>query len=241
MPAAPRVRWPKEFRPLHTPLHVANEMTMEAETRAVWAVLTEPKRWPDIWPEAEEVTLERDAPLERGSRFSWRAFGMKMAAQVEEFVPEKRLAWKQTGFGIRAYHVWLLRERPDGTYVRTEESLDGFRPRWSRRLDQKTMQKAHQLWLEGLQRAGIEKAHEMKAEEERRAIEKLEADRARREAERAAKQAQYEAERRWAEEQLAARRRAAEEKALREGTPLPPAEPAPVSLPPEDDDEGWDE
>jgi hypothetical protein len=88
--------------------------------------------------------------LAAGSRFSWRTFGVGLTTEIQEFVPEERIAWEAPAPGVQAYHAWLILPTALGCKVITEETQYGWKCRLAKRLMPHRMIKYHQLWLEGL-------------------------------------------------------------------------------------------
>ena len=58
---------------------------------------------------------------------------------IQEVSVPERLAWTGRALGTRAIHVWSLSRQPEGTLVRTEESLDGILVRALRGRMQRTL------------------------------------------------------------------------------------------------------
>jgi Polyketide cyclase / dehydrase and lipid transport len=145
------IRWPENYRPERTAVHVRNEMEMQVQAETVWTWLVRAKLWPTWYPNSQNVTIEGGGPdLMSGSRFRWKTFGVTLDSKVEEFVPFERLAWSAHSTGIDVYHAWLIERRSSGCYVLTEESQNGLMARLSSMLRPNNMSRYHQLWLEQL-------------------------------------------------------------------------------------------
>ncbi|MDA4112843.1 MAG: SRPBCC family protein [Thaumarchaeota archaeon] len=145
------IRWPENYRPGKTAVHVSNEMEMQEPAETVWAWLVRAKLWPTWYPNSQNVTIEGGgSDLMAGSRFRWKTFGVTLDSKVEEFVPTERLAWSAHSTGVDAYHAWLIERRPSGCHVLTEESQNGLMARLSNTLRPNNMSIYHQLWLEQL-------------------------------------------------------------------------------------------
>jgi hypothetical protein len=65
-------------------------------------------------------------------------------------VPQQRLAWNARGFGVFAYHAWLLEDTPGGCRVLTEETQHGWACRLGALVFPRRMSQQHQTWLERL-------------------------------------------------------------------------------------------
>jgi hypothetical protein len=153
------IRWPTEFAPAHSPIHVRNQLTLSVPPAAAWACLIRASDWPSWYSNSHEVRIHGGAAdLSAGATFHWRTFGVNLKSRVEEFLPSERIAWTAKGVGVWAYHAWLIRLAPAGCSVLTEETQHGFVARLGRVLMPSRMHRFHQLWLEALEkkaRAGL--------------------------------------------------------------------------------------
>ena len=144
--------WPELYRPENCAVHVVNELAMDAPPDAVWNCLVHASAWPDWYPNAANVVV-RDAPdgrLTGGAAFRWKTFGVTIDSKVEEFVPNERIAWSASAFGIDVYHAWLIIPTSQGCKVVTEETQNGILARLGQLLRPRRMHKFHQIWLENL-------------------------------------------------------------------------------------------
>ena len=152
----PEIKWPPQYRPDNSAVHVVNELEMEVPIEAAWNCLIRASEWPSWYPNAANVKLlgTDKTVLAKGVSFRWKTFGMTITCTVEECEPFERLAWSSEQRGMKVYHAWLLEERPKnfsaGCYVRTEETQNGFIPKLAAKLMPGKMHKFHQIWLEGL-------------------------------------------------------------------------------------------
>jgi hypothetical protein len=146
------VRWPPHYAPGTAPVHVRNEIEVGAPVDAVWAWLIRAQRWADWYVNASHVRFEQGSPpdLSAGARFTWKTFGVRLASTVLEFVPRERIAWDARGFGVDAYHAWVLTPTSRGVHVLTEETQHGWLARLGHLAMPWRMHKYHQIWLEGL-------------------------------------------------------------------------------------------
>ena len=148
------VRWPARYSPATTPVYVRNELDMEAPAGDVWAWLVRAQLWPAWYENAAHVRFVDGAPpdLGPGVRFRWKTFGVTLESRVLEFVPAERIAWDARGFGVDAYHAWVIVETPGGSHVVTEETQHGWLARLANFLMPRRMHRYHQLWLEELRK-----------------------------------------------------------------------------------------
>lgn len=151
--ASEGIRWPEEFSPARSPIHVRNELVMLAQPQAVWSWLVRARDWPSWYSNSKNVRIDGDAAdLAQGSTFRWRTFGVSLVSRVEEFLPVERIAWNAQGLGVWAYHAWLILPTASGCTVVTEETQRGFVARTGRLLMPRRMERFHQVWLEGLEK-----------------------------------------------------------------------------------------
>lgn len=149
------INWPNHYAPGNCPVHVRNELTMSVPQEQVWAWLAHATLWPTWYVNSANVQiLEGDADLKKGSRFRWQTFGVTITSTVLECVPNERIAWDAHGFGVNAYHAWVLQPSGQGCHVLTEETQHGWLARLSDLVMLNRMHKFHQLWLEGLEKKG---------------------------------------------------------------------------------------
>lgn len=98
-------------------------ITIAAPRPVVWALLSEPGRWP-AWSSAVEwVGLE--TPPTTGVAFEWRAGGLTIRSRIETFDAPTRIGWTGTAPLITARHVYTLSDTGLGTRVDTAESFRG--------------------------------------------------------------------------------------------------------------------
>jgi uncharacterized protein YndB with AHSA1/START domain len=145
------IRWPDDYAPDKTKVHVRNDIEIAAPPEIVWAWLVRAPLWPTWYSNSSNVKITGGGEeLKEGSKFQWRTFGANLNSTVLEYVKYERLAWDAHGIGVDAYHAWLLEKRPSGCYVLTEENQKGFLARASNALRPNNMSQQHQNWLEGL-------------------------------------------------------------------------------------------
>jgi hypothetical protein len=147
------IRWPDEFSPVRSPIHVRNQLAMVAPARTVWAWLIRAREWPSWYSNSKTVRIEGGgADLTLGTTFRWRTFGVALVSRVEEFIPLERLAWNARGLGVCAYHAWLIVPNASGCTVVTEETQRGLVSRAGKLFMPGRMERFHQMWLEELEK-----------------------------------------------------------------------------------------
>jgi hypothetical protein len=147
-----QIIWPSRYDPKNCPIHVRNELAMDASPEAIWAWLIRAELWPTWYSNSANILFLSGAPpdLSLGARFRWKTFGITIESKVMEFVVNERLAWDAHGSGLDAYHAWLIRRRDQGCNVLMEETQRGWAARLNTALRPKQMEQLHQVWLEGL-------------------------------------------------------------------------------------------
>jgi uncharacterized protein YndB with AHSA1/START domain len=147
-----KIHWPKHYAPNVCPVHVSNELTVSATPEQVWAWLVRAMLWSTWYANATNVQIlgATGLDLNAGTRFRWKTFGISITSTVLEYVPFERIAWDAHGFGVDAYHAWVLQPEGQGCHVFTEEAQHGWLARLSNLAMPNRMHNQHQLWLEGL-------------------------------------------------------------------------------------------
>jgi uncharacterized protein YndB with AHSA1/START domain len=157
--SANSIRWPEEFSPKRTRVHVHNELEIAAAPETVWAWLVKAALWPTWYSNSSNVKIEGGGTdLKANSKFTWTTFGVNLSSQVEEFEPPERLAWNAYGSGVRAYHAFLIQKTSPGSHVITEENQNGALARLSNALRPNNMSRYHQLWLDALRNKALQGA-----------------------------------------------------------------------------------
>jgi uncharacterized protein YndB with AHSA1/START domain len=100
-----------------------------APPEAVWKLLVDTHTWRLWWPGCVEAESRDRKLLRDGSRFSlrlklgWILFAV--SPKVEAATPPRSLVWSGTGAGLTGRHAFYLDARPNGTFVRQQESFSG--------------------------------------------------------------------------------------------------------------------
>jgi Polyketide cyclase / dehydrase and lipid transport len=150
--ASDQIHWPDGFAPQQADSFVHNQIFIKAPAKIVWANLVTAKDWPSWYSNSAEVQVAESAEGQLGpkTRFTWKTFGFPVKSQVEEFVPDSRLAWFGDGTGIRAYHAWLIIEQVGGCEVITEETQKGPSAIAFNLAQPTAMYDGHSWWLSAL-------------------------------------------------------------------------------------------
>ena len=148
-----KIIWPENFKPSNSPIFVHNEIEINASPQNIWFWLTAATTWHEWYANASDVKIlgpSKNNHLMAGTKFKWKTFGAHLESEIVEYVPYKRLAWTAKGFGILAYHAWLIIPTKKGCKVIAEETQHGWMCRLGKLLSPNSMYEHHQLWLEGL-------------------------------------------------------------------------------------------
>lgn len=147
------VNWPAQARPELAPVYAYNELLLKAPPERVWAWLVQATRWPEWYGNARDVRIaDGGRELVPGVAFDWITFGVRVHTRIEEFEPNRRLAWSGKGLGSTAYHAWVIEPHGSGSRVITEEVQQGVVASAGRWFLRRGLLKWHQRWLEGLGR-----------------------------------------------------------------------------------------
>ena len=146
------IRWPERYKPGNAPVHVKNDLEIQASSQSIWAWLIRAELWPTWYINSAHVQFLDGTPpdLALGTRFKWKTFGLKLDSQVVEFIPNERIAWNAHGFGVDAYHAWLITPTPQGCHVLTEETQYGWIARLAHFFTPNLMYRGHHIWLKSL-------------------------------------------------------------------------------------------
>jgi carbon monoxide dehydrogenase subunit G len=110
-------------------LQIEESILIAAPPEVVWKHLAEPRGWRHWWPgclEAEtrdRKTLHDGSELRLALRLGWLT--LKFSARVEAATPPRTLLWQGSGGGVTGRHAFYLEARPNGTFVRQQESFTG--------------------------------------------------------------------------------------------------------------------
>jgi uncharacterized protein YndB with AHSA1/START domain len=124
----------------HAPVVGTSETEIAAGAEVVWDVLTGIAHWPSWNPDVKAAAL--DGYLVKGAGFRWKAGPGTIRSTLQLVERPRRIAWTGRTFGIDAMHMYALEPRGGKTFVRTEESYDGFVARRFRGQLQKRLDRA---------------------------------------------------------------------------------------------------
>jgi hypothetical protein len=101
------IRWPPGFSPECSDVLARSQLVIEAAPAVVFSHLVTASRW-----EQNFSGLRLLAPsggcLGPDCAFDVEIDGLRLTAQVTEFVADHRLAWSGQGIDISTYHAWVI-------------------------------------------------------------------------------------------------------------------------------------
>ena len=145
---SPDIHWPEGFSPADADLFVHNEIFINAPCERVWDHIIEATKWPDWYPNSQDVRIEGGI-LEENRTFTWKTFGLPLESLINEFAPYSRIGWfgQAPGTAPSWYHTWHLSPASNGCLVVTEEVGKGPIAVQLRETDEDAMHKSHDVWL----------------------------------------------------------------------------------------------
>jgi hypothetical protein len=110
------------------PVVAHRELVVDAPVDRVWAVLADPRGWPQVDPKIHRVELDGDVAA--GTAFTWRNGPIRLRSRFAVVDAPHELTWTGAALGTRAVHRHVLEATDDGrTRLVTEESIDGLAAR----------------------------------------------------------------------------------------------------------------
>jgi uncharacterized protein YndB with AHSA1/START domain len=124
----------------YAPVVGTSETEIAAAPEVVWEVLIGIAHWPSWNPDVKSAAV--DGELAEGSEFRWKAGPGTITSTLQRIERPRRITWTGRTFGVNAMHAYALEPRGGKTFVRTEESYDGFVARRFRGQLQKRLDRA---------------------------------------------------------------------------------------------------
>jgi uncharacterized protein YndB with AHSA1/START domain len=107
---------------------IEESIIIGASLERVWDVFTDLPAW-RRWNTVVRNISPADAAVREGYRFrcSISPFVLPIFFDIviEEVVPNERIVWTASQFGVYAWHEFIFSEVPDGVLVRSREWLQG--------------------------------------------------------------------------------------------------------------------
>jgi uncharacterized protein YndB with AHSA1/START domain len=108
----------------HAPVCTSTRVEIDAPVGTVWALLSDPTRWPSWDPGIHDVAT--DAPTTVDARFRWSNGRARMRSRFAVVEPGREITWTGVAAGAKAVHRNVLTTDDNGTtVVSSEESMAG--------------------------------------------------------------------------------------------------------------------
>jgi hypothetical protein len=108
---------------------IEESIVIRADIEKIWTTLTDLTCWKD-WNSGLKDARGETGQLSSGEKFTFCirpfVFPVRLQPVIEEVVPEERLVWKGSKFGIFSRHEFLLRHIGEGVRVTSRETLRGL-------------------------------------------------------------------------------------------------------------------
>lgn len=149
-----KINWPENYEPRKSKFYVHNEIEINTKPEVVWTVLIDALRWPSWYKGSKNVSFstEKDTVLKANSIFKWETMGLKFESTIQQFEPNKLLAWESKKKSIQGFHVWLIIPSENGCKVITDESQNGWLTFFEKTFQPKKLKALHNVWLNELKR-----------------------------------------------------------------------------------------
>jgi uncharacterized protein YndB with AHSA1/START domain len=134
----------------NAPAKSSNTITINANSKKVWAVLTDIDRW-SSW-NANISNPKLNGTLKPETTFDWKTGSAKIHSILHTVEPYKNFGWTGKALGAFVIHNWTLTEAKGQTTIFVEESMDGFLVRCFKRMFTKNLKYGMQNWLDLLKK-----------------------------------------------------------------------------------------
>jgi uncharacterized protein YndB with AHSA1/START domain len=149
-----KINWPAAYVPEKSKFYVHNEIEINARPEIVWRFLVDALKWESWYEGAKDVSLGNatDTVLNATSVFKWQTMGLHFESTIQQFEPNRLLAWESKKKSIQGYHVWLIVPTTKGCKVITDESQNGWLTYLEKTFQRNKLKKLHAIWLAELKR-----------------------------------------------------------------------------------------
>lgn len=132
----------------NAPATSSKTITINADSKKVWAVLTDINQWSSWNTDISAPKLQ--GMLKPEATFVWKSGGAKINSTLHTVHPNKSFGWTGKAFGAFAIHNWTLAEANGQTTVFVEESMEGFLVNLFKKSFTKNLENGMQKWLDFL-------------------------------------------------------------------------------------------
>lgn len=131
------------------PTQAAGEIRVDATPEAVWSVLADVERWPEVRGDVHDV--ESSGPATPGATFTWSAGPNRVTSTFGAVEPGRLLTYVSTSAGAHFTHVYRTEPSGSGTLLSCKETLSG--PVVAALLPSAALQAGVDTWLAGVKAA----------------------------------------------------------------------------------------
>lgn len=139
----------------NAPVKCSKSITINADSKRVWNVLTDINNWASWQSEIKEAKINGE--LKPATTFDWKTGGAKIHSTLHTVISEKEFGWTGKTFGMYAIHNWVLTFHDGKTTVSVDESMEGFLATLFKKTFNKNLEKGMLYWLEQLKKEAEKK------------------------------------------------------------------------------------
>lgn len=130
----------------NAPATSRKSITINADSKKVWAVLTDIDKW-SFW-NTDISNPKLNGTLKPETTFDWKTGGVKIHSILHTVEQFKNFGWTGKAIGTFAIHNWTLAETNGQTTIFVEESMQGFLVKLFKKSFNKTLENGMQKWLD---------------------------------------------------------------------------------------------
>lgn len=134
----------------NAPATSSKTITINADSKKVWAVLTDIDKWASWNTDINNAKL--NGQLKPQTTFDWKTGGAKIHSTLHTVESLKNFGWTGKALGTYAIHNWTLTETNGQTKVFVEESMQGVLVGLFKKSFNKNLENQMQKWLELLKK-----------------------------------------------------------------------------------------
>jgi uncharacterized membrane protein len=111
---------------VNAPVKSKSQMEINAPVDSVWKILTDIPNWTNWQKEVTETVVHGE--IKEGTQFDWKAGSLSFKSKIHTSIPKSMFGWTGKTIGTMAIHNWFFETRDNRTFIKVEESLQGFLP-----------------------------------------------------------------------------------------------------------------
>ncbi len=129
----------------NAPVKCTKIITINADSKKVWAVLTNIDNWATWQTDISKPKLNGE--LRPPTTFDWKTGGAKIHSTLHTVDTNHQFGWTGKTFGMFAIHNWTLTEKNGKTTVEVNESMQGFLAALFKNSFNKNLESGMEKWL----------------------------------------------------------------------------------------------